>query len=750
MSSINLSEIRLINAAWRGPTGEGWGEVFRSGIRPEMLQSGECQSVYEWVLDKHTRFGKWPSETMVKQNFPNMTRQKVLDPLPMLIEEFKTYYRAVLVQNALEAQVANHQLGDFDGILADMRQGVSEVDAFTKDDSTTLRSGDEDALNRILDENAARDGSEVIPTGYPTIDKALDGGLRKGQLDVIIAPTKAGKAESVHEPVLTPDGWVEIGQLKVGDRVVSVDGTPTEVLGVYPQGIRPLYRVTTDDGGSVVADVDHLWEVTSKHGSTRVLTTLEVAERLERSGAYSSYLPMPKAPEMTAQALPVDPWLVGALIGDGSYSSGVSITSADSGVLAEVSRIHGLPLVPKKGDPYTFGISTPRGQKNPLVDGLRALGIYGQSGQSKRLPEGWELWSADQRLALLQGLMDTDGWFQNGRSCLYSSAVEEVSLGVQQLVWSLGGTARVKRKPRSYTLDGVRHAARDAYEVSLRLGHSPFRVSEKAAKFEAKVSKTRRPTRRIISVERVEDGEAVCIRVAHPRALYVTKDYIVTHNTTFALQLAIAAQEAGHKVVFQTYELSERQVFLKYLSQSLRITPKSLEEGKLRPSQEAKVDEMLTRHEDGDIEDMIFVSYVRDIPTAAVAVEQESPDMLVIDGAYMMEVAEKENRTNSLEAMLRGLKALALQQNIAVVVTTQALESKMTGNQLKQTSAAHSSAWGQYADVMLGLQRVDDPTGDRGESLPDERLLRILLNRFGDLEEVPLEWSWGNLQFGEL
>ena len=100
-----------------------------------------------------------------------------------------------------------------------------------------------------------------------------------------------------------------------------------------------------------------------------------------------------------------------------------------------------------------------------------------------------------------------------------------------------------------------------------------------------------------------------------------------------------------------------------------------------------------------------------------------------------------------LESMLRGLKALSLSRDVSILVTTQALESKMSGTRLKATSAAHSSAWGQYADVMLGLEMVAGPDG---ENEPDQRNLRVLLNRFGDLDEVVLNWDWSQLLFEEM
>ena len=91
-------------------------------------------------------------------------------------------------------------------------------------------------INEVL----AEDFRHPIRTGIKGLDEIMDGGLSKTELAVVIAPTGSGKAQPLSSKILTPNGWVTMGKIKVNDYVISRDGNETKVLGVYPQGIRPI------------------------------------------------------------------------------------------------------------------------------------------------------------------------------------------------------------------------------------------------------------------------------------------------------------------------------------------------------------------------------------------------------------------------------------------------------------------------------------------------------------------------------
>ncbi|TSA81170.1 ATP-dependent helicase [Deinococcus detaillensis] len=376
--------------------------------------------------------------------------------------------------------------------------------------------------------------------------------LREYGLSGILADDMGlGKAQPLDAGVLTPHGWQTMGQLQIGDYVMGRDGQPTQVIGVYPQGLRPIYQLTLTDGASVEADAEHLWAVNTpvrkRRGlPERVLSTEQImADLTDAAGNLKHYLPVVQPVAFAPRSLPVDPYTLGALLGDGSLTHGVNITSEDELVGALI-----LPagVYAQHAERLTAKVSTSRlvsaGQwtPNPLKDALRKLGLHGVKGRDKFIPPDYLLGSTEQRLSLLQGLLDTDG--HAGVVVEYTSVSERLARGVVELVQSLGGTARIRLRKTSHVYKGERRSG-TAWRVTLKLlpQLSPFRLVEKLAAYH-RPSKYP-PSRGIKRVEYVGLKEAQCIRVAAADHLYLTEQYIVTHNTVQALAHLLTEKQAG-------------------------------------------------------------------------------------------------------------------------------------------------------------------------------------------------------------
>ena len=146
-----------------------------------------------------------------------------------------------------------------------------------------LEVGSEDDMGVSVYDNVEEVLSDeyrtVIPTGIGKVDETLEGGLGKGELGIIIGPSSFGKALSIHELVLTPNGFVENGRLKLGEYVIGKNGQPTKILGIFDQGIRPLYKVTFSDGASCLCDIEHLWSVSENNKPFEVLSLKEIMEK---------------------------------------------------------------------------------------------------------------------------------------------------------------------------------------------------------------------------------------------------------------------------------------------------------------------------------------------------------------------------------------------------------------------------------------------------------------------------------------
>ena len=345
-----------------------------------------------------------------------------------------------------------------------------------------------------------------------------------------------GKGHTYGTPVLTPSGWVPVEELLEGDRVIGSNGRSASVTGVYPRGKLQSYRVTFNDDSWVVVDGDHLWDVKTpnekmrgrdwKTISTRELIRLGVTNP---RGQKNYHIPVVAPVNFDHQEdLPISPYLLGALIGDGGLTqSSPIISSADAEILSRVQAESGLHLNHKGQYDYTLAAGGRGGsledRGNWLTDELKACGLWGHYSYNKFIPRQYLTASIEDRIDLLRGLMDTDGYILPHGSVQISTSSGQLATDMVELVRSLGGIARRTRKAT---------AGRDAHILTLNVPFNPFYLKRKAsqwAPFEKYL-----PSRMIASIEPEGVEEIVCISVDAPDQLYVTKDFIVTHNTTFA------------------------------------------------------------------------------------------------------------------------------------------------------------------------------------------------------------------------
>ena len=377
--------------------------------------------------------------------------------------------------------------------------------------------------------------------------------MAAGTIEVAPLAYMRGRAQPLTSQVLTPDGWRPIGELAVGDLVVGSDGLPTPVLGVYPQGRKPVYRVTTQDGASTLACGEHLWTVRtpddrSHHRPSRVLQTQDMIGKLRRGAVHRYELPLVDAVEFVPQDVPMDAYALGLLLGDGCLTTATTPTfSTADPELAEAldAAIPEIELFRKNEADYVLRRAGGGGRggvitANPVTAVLRELKLAGTRSSTKFVPERYRFNSAEVRLAVLQGLFDSDGGpvTQRNRTCRieYTTCSEQLRDDVVFLVRSLGGVAYWRRRPAEGRKPGLANARPVAYrhdafvlDVRLPAGVEPFRLARKRALYDQHGSG--RPMRFIEAIEPAGETETVCIQVAATDSLYVTDDLIVTHNT---------------------------------------------------------------------------------------------------------------------------------------------------------------------------------------------------------------------------
>ena len=373
--------------------------------------------------------------------------------------------------------------------------------------------------------------------GVTFLDEAVRGALLADDVGL-------GKQQPVDVKVSTPEGWREIGGLTVGCTIHRSDGQVGRVTGVYPQGIKPSYRVRFSDGSGVEAGPEHLWTVAYRIAANRpyrwaklTLTTeqLRTRPRLARIGSngqkYSLdlvrtrlFLPILNAPlTYPEHQLPIPPYLVGQLIANGSLAHGTpSLASALCDWPELLANFEKTGYAPSS---YRVYGTVVQATFSGLLPALRMLGMTTLSGK-KRVPRCYMEAAQQARVDLLHGLMDGDGSVSKTRNRLtYHTTSIGLAQDVQELVEGLGGTTG------RYTQDRTAEGKSIDYTVRVRVPKTvaPFTVSRKASRYQPGCHAL--PVRTITGVDYVRDVESVCIAVDAPDQLYVTERCILTHNT---------------------------------------------------------------------------------------------------------------------------------------------------------------------------------------------------------------------------
>ncbi|MEU1443532.1 MULTISPECIES: helicase-related protein [Streptomyces] len=357
----------------------------------------------------------------------------------------------------------------------------------------------------------------------------------------------SGKAQPLDSLVLTPAGFKRMGDVSVGDAVVTPVGDIALVDGVFPQGERDVWQLVLSDDSTVECDDEHLWIVGTSSAWDRgqepkVLTAREIrADIHEANGSSKWYLPAVTPVDLgEGTTPPLDPYLFGLLLGDGSFTHNLPMSTNDEEILAAV-RFASPPdcelvAVPGSRCDYTLRLSGPKGgtRRNPVISALRALGLWGAGSHDKFLPPVFKNTSIKDRLAVLQGLMDTHGTVDaEGMSVSFRSVSRRLADDVAWLVRSLGGRARVLPKQAAFNVS-----------IALPEEHGPFRLARKADRMRPR-PKCTTFRRGIRAVEYVGRKQVQCISVAHPSHAYVTDNFTVTHNTMVALRAMLAVVDAG-------------------------------------------------------------------------------------------------------------------------------------------------------------------------------------------------------------
>ena len=391
-------------------------------------------------------------------------------------------------------------------------------------------------------------------------------GIRKNILTVVHGPAGTSKAQPLDTPVLTPNGWTTMGEIEVGDRVISVDGNPTIVTGVFPQGKIDVWELTFSDGTKTECCSDHLWLTQTDNDRNNrswtktingkrtkyknekegtVKKTSEIIETLyTKRNRVNHSIPITSPVNFNEKHLDIDPYIMGCLLGDGCFRHHVGFSTKDLEIIHTIENLLDSEMEISKRSEYDYvTIKEKTTYKNKIKHYLIELGLWNKlSSYEKYIPNVYKFNSVENRIKILNGLMDTDGTVsKDGRFVSFTSTSKRLVEDLKEIVQSLGGIA-TDHKPRneSYSYKGEKKKGQTSYSITLTMNPSinPFLLRRKS---DLVVPKTKyKPIRYIVSARLVGKKESKCIKVDHDSHLYLTNNYIVTHNTFTACYTALA------------------------------------------------------------------------------------------------------------------------------------------------------------------------------------------------------------------
>jgi phosphate starvation-inducible protein PhoH len=373
----------------------------------------------------------------------------------------------------------------------------------------------------------------------------------------LLGAAGSGKALTLDSKLYTRTGPIRMGDVKIGDEIADHTGNFSKVTGVFPQGKKQINRVWFSDETFVDCCEDHLWEVKHDHdrGRTRVVDTNFLRDNCRRrSGEKRQLSVICSAPvNFDRREFLVPPYLMGIILSEGNVTNAnLSFSTCEASILQRASSellddyvCKAKPHHQANCIDYRIVKKVRSGQPNVYKDALREMGVWGKLSYEKFIPEDYLYGSVDQRVALLQGMMDGDGTVGKTGSMSYSTTSFKLAEDFCQLVRSLGGVTRIRPKKGSLKSDGLRH--RVSYRCYLNMPNDieVFFLDRKKLLCKPRIKYF--PKRYVDRVQIMDNAEMQCIVVDNLRHLYLTDNFIVTHNTHLACMFALHDFISEHK-----------------------------------------------------------------------------------------------------------------------------------------------------------------------------------------------------------
>lgn len=698
--------------------------------------------LFDFVSSHYRRYGELPALRTVEQE--TRTRLPAAD-------EAVAYYTKRLFDRKLFVALRE----DF-GILREALQSFNVDEARSivdrmrascrvttpDNDLRTLREAAEDVLTKYTDSHH-NPGMTGIPTGWPGLD-ASTGGYQKGDLISWVARMGVGKCMAPDTPVMRADGRiVRIDSLRPGMQLMGPDSTPRLVLSTTT-GREEMFRVTPQHGEE--------WECNRSH-----ILSLECANTIDKVHVqgqkylYSvdQYLDLPKRVKTNlrlwratvafpAKDVPIEPYMVGLWLGDGTAGY-ARISTADTeivGYLTGYAQRHGLQLSQnehREGFCKQYALVNGPGRPNYLLEYLNSRCIW--QGE-KRIPEELLRNSRETRLAVLAGLVDSDGTLGNSGHYEILTKYEGLRDDILYLARTLGFGV-------TYAIKTVQ--GKEYHRISIRPTEQvPVLLPRKR---NALVNRRSREDLSSFTVQSLGEGDYFGITLDKD-SLYLLGDCTVTHNTYAMLLQAMAARRAGYSVLFITMEMTITQIVQRALALETGIAPDFIRKGTLSVHAERRLRRYVDTIAQADGMHFYSGAFTKKTADIEVVMSELTPDIVFVDGGYLAEpegVPKNASRIDKVAGVFNDYKRMTITHDRPIVVSTQfSRQAGKRGKDGSLESISFSDAIAMNSSLVFGLKEGPPPYQST------RRIIETMKGREGESGQHQFNYRFNPIDFSEV
>lgn len=339
-------------------------------------------------------------------------------------------------------------------------------------------------------------------------------------VELVKSSMYGNKAHPYDQLVYTPKGLQKWEEIQIGDYLFDTKGDITKVIDIPFNNKTDIYRLTLKDGRTIEASSNHLWKVIDYNGLIKVKSTLELKENLTRNkGKYKEsiyYIPKNEGVEFKKQEIPLNPYFLGLLLGDGTFSCITKTQVKFASCIPDMEvYMNILGYKYKTWDNRHHNI-----YYDNIKEIIKSLGLIETRSKTKFIPDIYKYNSKEIRLELLRGLLDTDGYCDKNGNCNYSSISKQLAEDVLFLARSLGINGNILEQSNKY---GPIYLVR--FYTDIRLFNLPRKYQKQ------KITKTRAFKIGITNIEYIGQKQAKCVTVDSEDHCYLIGDFVTTHNS---------------------------------------------------------------------------------------------------------------------------------------------------------------------------------------------------------------------------